>query len=303
MEDRHCFICGSEENVQRCARCKSAFYCSAKCQLRDWKRHKPYCRQMSEEKEDSRVEEQAEDAEAEESESLLSQKSSSVSSLRKVVNVSEKLTSLLQKRVYVLIERENGKTVQIKVDVFSSNVLTVADLKSYCQKLAEEHDVELPNGDWLVYRRLDGNGALNDFDFLSSLNFQDEEQLVMMPKQAFLVKVKLLIEDSEWNEQMVDIREISEDNTVEESLSFFRKRLKRAKVFLYKPNRFYCIKNGKKKMSKLAKYSYLVVSDQAELVSFEKKSSLLDSIPLDGFSIIYVMFFIVLVAMLIKVYF
>nr|XP_022907963.1 egl nine homolog 1-like [Onthophagus taurus] len=38
-----CVVCGSQENLLRCARCKKTFYCSRTHQKQDWKRHKPTC--------------------------------------------------------------------------------------------------------------------------------------------------------------------------------------------------------------------------------------------------------------------
>ena len=32
--------------MAKCSRCLSVFYCSAECQTRDWKEHKPRCRRI-----------------------------------------------------------------------------------------------------------------------------------------------------------------------------------------------------------------------------------------------------------------
>lgn len=38
-----CGSCGSKGSFQRCSRCKSAFYCSEECQMKDWPTHKGSC--------------------------------------------------------------------------------------------------------------------------------------------------------------------------------------------------------------------------------------------------------------------
>nr|CAH7760125.1 unnamed protein product [Callosobruchus chinensis] len=43
-----CLVCGTCENLQRCARCKEAFYCSKEHQRKDWKKHKLSCNKKSE---------------------------------------------------------------------------------------------------------------------------------------------------------------------------------------------------------------------------------------------------------------
>ena len=41
-----CIVCQGRENLQRCGRCKSVQYCSAKCQKEDWNNHKKYCKEL-----------------------------------------------------------------------------------------------------------------------------------------------------------------------------------------------------------------------------------------------------------------
>ena len=36
-----------QRSLQKCARCKSAWYCSKECQRADWKAHKPFCKPVS----------------------------------------------------------------------------------------------------------------------------------------------------------------------------------------------------------------------------------------------------------------
>jgi MYND finger len=38
-----CQVCGKTSSLMNCKRCKSVAYCSADCQRRDWKTHKPTC--------------------------------------------------------------------------------------------------------------------------------------------------------------------------------------------------------------------------------------------------------------------
>ncbi|KAJ8925863.1 hypothetical protein NQ315_009715 [Exocentrus adspersus] len=38
-----CVVCGASENLLRCSRCKSTFYCSKDHQKQDWKKHKIIC--------------------------------------------------------------------------------------------------------------------------------------------------------------------------------------------------------------------------------------------------------------------
>lgn len=51
---KHCRKCNKiehslefQQGLQKCSRCKSAWYCSRECQVSDWKDHKPFCRQVS----------------------------------------------------------------------------------------------------------------------------------------------------------------------------------------------------------------------------------------------------------------
>ncbi|KAJ3555799.1 hypothetical protein NP233_g12121 [Leucocoprinus birnbaumii] len=56
--DVHHMVCGNDEcpgavfqksHLKTCGRCKSVFYCGARCQKLDWKaRHKKYCKTSSE---------------------------------------------------------------------------------------------------------------------------------------------------------------------------------------------------------------------------------------------------------------
>ncbi|KAJ7704164.1 hypothetical protein B0H16DRAFT_1747739 [Mycena metata] len=36
--------CKNHEKLEKCARCRTAMYCSRECQKADWARHKPYCK-------------------------------------------------------------------------------------------------------------------------------------------------------------------------------------------------------------------------------------------------------------------
>ena len=47
MDDPKCEECG-DPATQRCSKCKSAWYCSRDCQLRQWKKHKPICKMFAE---------------------------------------------------------------------------------------------------------------------------------------------------------------------------------------------------------------------------------------------------------------
>jgi uncharacterized paraquat-inducible protein A len=38
-----CLSCDAQAPTSRCARCKNALYCSRKCQISHWVRHKPFC--------------------------------------------------------------------------------------------------------------------------------------------------------------------------------------------------------------------------------------------------------------------
>jgi len=38
-----CDTCGKKVELQVCARCKAAYYCSKACQVTDWKKHKMIC--------------------------------------------------------------------------------------------------------------------------------------------------------------------------------------------------------------------------------------------------------------------
>ncbi|KAF2881620.1 hypothetical protein ILUMI_24563 [Ignelater luminosus] len=43
VADGSCVVCGSAENLMRCARCKTTYYCSKAHQKQDWKKHKIIC--------------------------------------------------------------------------------------------------------------------------------------------------------------------------------------------------------------------------------------------------------------------
>jgi len=46
---RRCKLCSKvEEESHLCARCQSAVYCSAECQLQDWNEHKKHCKSPEE---------------------------------------------------------------------------------------------------------------------------------------------------------------------------------------------------------------------------------------------------------------
>ena len=51
MEDPKCGCCG-EPATQRCSKCKSVWYCSRECQLKDWKAHKEMCKMLTEVRKD-----------------------------------------------------------------------------------------------------------------------------------------------------------------------------------------------------------------------------------------------------------
>ncbi|KAM6218698.1 egl nine homolog 1 [Rhynchocyon petersi] len=42
-ERQYCELCGKMENLLRCSRCRSSFYCSKEHQRQDWKKHKLVC--------------------------------------------------------------------------------------------------------------------------------------------------------------------------------------------------------------------------------------------------------------------
>jgi hypothetical protein len=39
----HCGACGKPCRMMRCGCCQKVFYCNAKCQKDDWKKHKRAC--------------------------------------------------------------------------------------------------------------------------------------------------------------------------------------------------------------------------------------------------------------------
>ncbi len=43
MLGEYCMICGKQNELSRCGRCKKVFYCSRECQKADWQNHKPNC--------------------------------------------------------------------------------------------------------------------------------------------------------------------------------------------------------------------------------------------------------------------
>ncbi|XP_071997259.1 egl nine homolog 1 [Engystomops pustulosus] len=43
-DHQYCELCGKMENLMRCGRCRSSFYCSKEHQRQDWKKHKLLCK-------------------------------------------------------------------------------------------------------------------------------------------------------------------------------------------------------------------------------------------------------------------
>lgn len=44
-ERQYCELCGKMENLMKCGRCRSSFYCSKEHQRQDWKTHKRVCKE------------------------------------------------------------------------------------------------------------------------------------------------------------------------------------------------------------------------------------------------------------------
>ncbi|XP_016345280.1 egl nine homolog 1-like [Sinocyclocheilus anshuiensis] len=44
-ERQYCELCGEMENLMKCGRCRSSFYCSKEHQRQDWKKHKRVCKE------------------------------------------------------------------------------------------------------------------------------------------------------------------------------------------------------------------------------------------------------------------
>lgn len=47
MEEVCCSSCGSETGLKKCTACKSVYYCSRKCQVKDWTKHATQCSKES----------------------------------------------------------------------------------------------------------------------------------------------------------------------------------------------------------------------------------------------------------------
>ncbi|CAM4731844.1 unnamed protein product [Leuciscus chuanchicus] len=47
-ERQYCELCGKMENLMKCGRCRSSFYCSKEHQRQDWKKHKRVCKEAEE---------------------------------------------------------------------------------------------------------------------------------------------------------------------------------------------------------------------------------------------------------------
>ncbi|XP_043933003.1 egl nine homolog 1 [Protopterus annectens] len=45
QERQYCELCGKMENLLRCGRCRSSYYCSKEHQKRDWKKHRRVCKE------------------------------------------------------------------------------------------------------------------------------------------------------------------------------------------------------------------------------------------------------------------
>lgn len=46
-ERQYCELCGKMENLLKCGRCRSSFYCSKEHQKQDWRKHKLSCREAN----------------------------------------------------------------------------------------------------------------------------------------------------------------------------------------------------------------------------------------------------------------
>ncbi|KAL1739556.1 hypothetical protein HDZ31DRAFT_46526 [Schizophyllum fasciatum] len=44
MTANHCNVCNAEQDLKRCSKCRTAFYCSARCQTADWPTHRAACK-------------------------------------------------------------------------------------------------------------------------------------------------------------------------------------------------------------------------------------------------------------------
>ncbi|XP_067615975.1 egl nine homolog 1 isoform X2 [Eurosta solidaginis] len=51
----HCDICGTKQQLLRCAKCKTVFYCSTSHQHLDWPKHKQICRILSKQKNNNKM--------------------------------------------------------------------------------------------------------------------------------------------------------------------------------------------------------------------------------------------------------
>ena len=47
MEEPKCADCGDPAKL-RCSKCKSSWYCTRECQLKNWKEHKKMCKMLAE---------------------------------------------------------------------------------------------------------------------------------------------------------------------------------------------------------------------------------------------------------------
>jgi len=53
-----CAICGRQDQLKLCSRCRAAKYCSKECQTRDWKAHKAICKKYGQPPVDLRARQQ-----------------------------------------------------------------------------------------------------------------------------------------------------------------------------------------------------------------------------------------------------
>jgi hypothetical protein len=42
--EKFCIVCGSQDDVKQCQRCKLISYCGREHQLQDWDIHRKYCK-------------------------------------------------------------------------------------------------------------------------------------------------------------------------------------------------------------------------------------------------------------------
>ncbi len=255
-----CRVCGTQEGVQRCGRCRSVFYCGVAHQALDWPVHRKAC-----------------------------QAALASAAGRPVPSLAHELLRTMTHtvEVHLLLPRENA-LLSVHTPVNDGVVFTVDDLIGRLVRAASEgRDEPLdPAGPWRLFRRHQ-EAPLDRDDVLLLLGLANFEVLTLrlddgpyvLRLRAGGVKEMAGPDPS----QLLLMEGIPETALLGDVLLFFKKKFNTPKlVLLKKPGRASCIKNPKKQMWQFRHYEYLL-AEYASPETFEWRLTLWDRVLIFGY--------------------